>query len=64
MLSMPLRSFSGMMARVMMMTLSGVSVMCGLLVVSTFVMLGCFLMVVSCFLVVIRCLAVMFGCFF
>ena len=64
MLGMPLRSFGGMMARVMKMTLSGVSVMCGLFVVSTFVMLGRFLMVVSCFLVVIRCLAVMFGCFF
>jgi len=61
MLSMPLRSFGGMMARVMKMTLSSVSVVCGLLVVSTFVMLGRFLMVVSCLLVVMSCLAVMFG---
>jgi len=46
MLSMLLRSFGGMMVRVMKMTLSGVSVMCGLLVVRTFVLLGRFLMVV------------------
>ena len=61
MLSMLLRSFGGMMARVMNMTLSGVSMMCGPLVVPTFVMLGRFLMVVSCFLVVMSCLAVMLG---
>jgi len=61
MLSMLLGSFRGMMARVMKMTMSGVSVMCGLLVVSTFVMLCRFLMVMSCLLVVVSCLAVMFG---
>jgi hypothetical protein len=63
MFSMPLSSFGGMMARVMMMTCGGVSVMSGLLVVSTFVVLGCFLVVVGCFLVVLCCVAVMFGCF-
>jgi hypothetical protein len=64
MFSMPLSSFGGMMARVMMMTCSGVSVMSGRLVVSTFVVLGRFLMVVSCFLVVFCCVTMMFGCFF
>jgi len=61
MLSMLLRSFGGMMARVMKMTLSSVSVMRGLLVVSTFVMFGRFLVVVSGLLVVMSCLTVMFG---
>lgn len=58
-----LSSFGGVMARVMMMAGSGVSVMCSLLMVSTFVMLGRFLMVVSRFLMVFCCTAVMFGCF-
>jgi len=63
MFSMPLGSFGGMMARVMMMTCGGVSVMSGLLVVSTFVVLGCLFVVERCFLVVLCCVAVMFGCF-
>jgi len=63
MFSMPLSSFGGMMARVMMMTCGGVSVMSGLLVVSTFVVLGCLFVVVRCFLVVLCCGVGRCGCF-
>jgi len=64
MFSVDLSRLCGMMARVMKVTFSHVSVMPSPLVISLFVMLGRFLMVVRGFLVVICRPAVMFGRFF
>lgn len=63
MFSMDLGRLCGMMARVMKMTLSHVSMMSSPLVISLFVMPGRFLVVVRGFLVVICRPAVMFGRF-
>jgi hypothetical protein len=62
MFSMRLSRFCSVMARMVKMTLSSVSVMCGFLVVSSFVMFGGLLVVMRGFFVVVCCTAMMFCC--